>query len=250
MKNIISEIKWKLLYVIKFVFISVGRTWNDFYGWMLDYQDRKLTLDDILSKKNPSDRYKGLWHWEKGEDYLKYLIKHGMKPNHKLFDLGCGYGRCTIPILKFQTREGNYIGSEISKRRLALAEEWVEREKLTNKNYSLIYSKDLNLNFINDNTLDLTWVLSVFNHMPDNIIYKSFYSLSLKTKKGGKIFAFYTNPSANMQKSVKFFPRTDKQMSQIVEDNGFSSRVMKDWDDVYSFNNRDLSSKMMICTKL
>ena len=111
LKIILKGIKWNFLFIIKFLFMASGRSWNDFYVWMLDYQDRFVTLEQILSRKGPSDRYKGLWHWEKGDDYLKFMVRHGLKPSHTVFDLGCGYGRCTIPILKYQAKGGNYIGS-------------------------------------------------------------------------------------------------------------------------------------------
>ena len=131
---------------------------------MLDYQDRKVTLDHILNKKGPSHRYKGLWHWEKGTDYLEYMVKHGLQPHHHVLDLGCGYGRCTIPLLKNQASEGNYTGTELSKKRIALAEQWIERENLKSKNYNLVFSKDVALNFLEDSSVDVAWVLSVFNH--------------------------------------------------------------------------------------
>ena len=128
--KLLRKIRWFSLPAIKLLFFGLGKSWNDFYGWMLDYQDRKVTLEQILSRKGPSDRYKGLWHWEVGENFLKYMVKHGLRPHHTVLDLGCGYGRCAIPIMKYQNKNGKYIGSEISRQRLALAKQWIEREGL------------------------------------------------------------------------------------------------------------------------
>ena len=60
--KLLRKIRWFSLPAIKLLFFGLGKSWNDFYGWMLDYQDRKVTLEQILSRKGPSDRYKGLWH--------------------------------------------------------------------------------------------------------------------------------------------------------------------------------------------
>lgn len=248
MKNLLRKIKWQLLYVIKYLFYTFGKSWSDFYGWMLDYQDRKITLDDILSKKGPANRYKGLWHWEKGEDYLRYMIKHGVKPNHVIFDFGCGYGRCTIPLLRYQSKKGRYIGSEISKKRLRIAEDWIQRESLKDKNYELVFSKDEDLNFLADNSVDITWVLSVFNHMPDNTLEKTLQALAKKMKSGGLLFAYYVNEDPS-SKSVKFFPRTDHEMRERLLKHGFEPSELADWESEYSKNNRSGITKMMLGKK-
>ena len=250
MKKLVKKFKWQLLYPIKSIFFIFGKSWNDFYSFLLDYQDRKLTIDDILSKKNPSNRSKGLWHWEKGIDYLNYMVKHGYKPYHKILDLGCGYGRCTIPILKFQNNKGYYIGSEISKKRLSLAKEWIRKEKILNTNYDLILSKDIKLNFIKDNSIDIVWVLSVFNHMPDETLYATIEALMHKVKKKGKIFAFYVNNHNSFEKSIKFFPRTDEEMKQVAKKFKFNPKIMKDWEHEYEPENRAPHSKMMLMEKI
>ena len=71
-------------------------------------------------------------------------------------------------MLKNQKREGKYIGSEISKKRLELAKDWIGKEKLSDKNYELVFDKDLNLEFLGDCSVDCFTAFSVFNHMPDN----------------------------------------------------------------------------------
>lgn len=246
--NKVREFKWKLLYLIKYLFLASGRSWNDFYGWMLDYQDRKISIEDILKKRGPTDRYKGLWHWEKGNDYFRYMSKHGLKSNHVVFDLGCGYGRCAIPLLRNQTSGGRYIGSEISRRRLSMAEDWITKEKLEGKDYQLVFSKDEQLSFLDDDTVDVTWVLSVFNHMPDKTLEVTIQHLRNKMKKGGLLFAYYCNETTNTE-SVKFFPRTDIVMTEILEKHGFRAKLMTDWEEEYEPDKRTIGVKMIIGTK-
>ena len=54
-----KKLKWSFLHVIKFLFLAIGKSWNDFYGWMLNYQDRKITIEEILSRTNVDGKYKG-----------------------------------------------------------------------------------------------------------------------------------------------------------------------------------------------
>ena len=72
-----KKLKWSFLHVIKFLFLAIGKSWNDFYGWMLNYQDRKITIEEILSRTNVDGKYKGLW----GEMYEKGLSRSKKQGN-------------------------------------------------------------------------------------------------------------------------------------------------------------------------
>ena len=236
------------LYIIKKIFLMLGKSWNDFYGWMLDIQDRQLRLEDILVETRSSkEKYKGLWDWKRGEYFLTYLKKHGLKTNHTIFDLGCGYGRTTIPVLKY-LKDGKYIGSEISRKRIALAEEWIKKENLLNKNYDLVFSKDNNLSFLKNDSLDMVWILSVFNHMPDADLENLLSSLFKKIKKTGKIFAYTVNEHCDT-KRVQTFPRTPDQIKDLYNKYKFNFKLMKDFNDDYSDQNAVKHINMFLLTK-
>jgi len=249
MKNItLRKIKWKLLYIVRTFFYLFGKNWNDFYAWMLDYQDRKINLNMILSNTLSPSRYKGLWDWNRGEYFLKYLKRHGFEGKHTIFDLGSGYGRATIPILKFLNKDGLYIGSEISKRRITLTEDWIKKENLNSKNYKLYFSKDNNLNFLENNSLDFVWVFSVFNHMPDSVIEVIIQSLFMKMKKNALLFAYFITPE-NESTSVNTFSRTEKYMEELFTTIGFTFDKMDDYDDDYKEENKAKYSRMYIVKK-
>lgn len=253
MANLVSllgtrNLRWKLLYLVRALFFAMGRRWNDFYAWMLDFQDRQLTLDYILARKPSPGKDKGLWDWARGRYYLEYMRRHGLKPTDTVFDLGCGYGRVTIPLLQYQDG-GHYIGSEISQKRMALAHEWIEREKLGDKSCELVLSKDNTLPFIADNTVDVVWVLSVFNHMPDQELDTLLTALTRKMKVGGRMFCFYLATQEGGDTSVKTFRRSDEDMQGRLRKVGFTVEVMPDWDDDILPQYRTTDRRMVIATK-
>ena len=44
-----------------------------------------------------------------GEEFFKYFTEFcGLKPYHRILDVGCGMGRKTIPLLSFVNDEGTY----------------------------------------------------------------------------------------------------------------------------------------------
>ena len=73
------------------------------------------------------------------------------------------------------------------------------------KSYELVFSKDLDLNFVDDNSVDVVWVLSVFNHMPDDVFEATLFALQRKVKTGGLVFAYFCIDAGSARKSVKFF---------------------------------------------
>lgn len=236
--------RWKALYLIRWLYRLVGADWNDFYAWMLNFQDRQVTLDQILSRPPSPNKFKGLWDWHRGAYYLAYMKRYGMKPTHTVLDIGCGYGRVAIPVLKEQQAGGTFIGTEIAARRLDLAREWIQRENLEDKSFDLILSKDNRLPFIRDSSVDVVWVLSVFNHMPDAELDILLTAIKRVTRPGGIFFCYYLSDTTNDHSSVKTFRRSDADMEARLDANGFDARRLTDWDNDLAVRAAD--SRMLL----
>jgi len=51
---------------------------------------------------------------KQGQDILRQLIDlGGVKPNHRVLDIGCGIGRLAIPLTKYLDEKGSYEGFDI-----------------------------------------------------------------------------------------------------------------------------------------
>jgi SAM-dependent methyltransferase len=238
------KFRWKALYFVRWLFKLVGADWNDFYAWMLNFQDRQVTLDQILSRPPSPNKFKGLWDWHRGAYYLAYMKRYGMRPTHTVLDIGCGYGRVAIPVLKEQQAGGMFIGTEITARRLDLAREWIQRENLEYKSFDLILSKDNRLPFIEDSSVDVVWVLSVFNHMPDAELDILLTAIKRVTRPGGIFFCYYLADTANGDSSAKTFRRSDVDMEARLDANGFDARHLTDWDNDLAVRGDD--SRMLL----
>jgi SAM-dependent methyltransferase len=247
-KRIVNGLRWRLLSVIRRLFSAMGRSWNDFYAWMLDFQDRNVTLDQILSKPINNRKFKGLWDWWRGEQWLLFMQKHGLKPSHRVLDYGCGYGRVTIPLLKFQAAGGHYIGTEISQKRLNLADEWIQREALTEKSFELHLSRDNTMPFIETASVDVVWVLSVFNHMPDAELEETLRAIGRVLREGGILFCYYLVDGDSDERSVKTFLRSDSRMKEILARHGLYGEVAADWWDTVGETNQSIA-RMRVCRR-
>lgn len=243
------KLRWQLLYIVRFLFRLFGGSWNSFYAYLLDFQDRRITLDQILARPSNPRKFKGLWDWRRGQYYLGYMKAHGVKPTDTVLDYGCGYGRVVIPLLKFQEPGGKCIGTEISAKRLQLAKEWIKREGLTAKDCELVLSQDTEMPFIRTDSVDVIWVLSVFNHMPDKELNEVLAAMHRVLKPTGMLFCYYVVPEPGAAETAKTFRRSQDEMTRILAAHGFSPQVQSDWDDDLG-SARKSESRMQICRKL
>lgn len=227
------RMRQRALPYVKSAVVGLGGSWNDFYAWMLDLQDRGRTLDEILSRPPPNGggrlgHYSSLWHWQIGEFHARFMMSHDLQPHHTVLDFGCGYGRAAMPLLRY-LEPGKYVGVEISKRRLALAREWVEREGLGHKQPRFVCSKDNGMPYLQDNSVDVVWALAVFNHMPDNVLEECLRSMNRVLRPNGLLFCYFTVPNVVMGESVKNFYRTQDHMEALLARYGFGYTTANDW---------------------
>ena len=89
---------------IERVFLFVTGNWKIFYGWYLDRQDQKKSAHELRElgiAKRQEGFDKGLYDTSMGDYHLEFLISHGLRQSSKFFDLGFGFGRTAIPVIRF-----------------------------------------------------------------------------------------------------------------------------------------------------
>ena len=141
---------------------------------------------------------------------------------------------------------GYCIGTEIASRRLAVAHEWIEREGLVDKNYDILLEKDNSIPFLADQSVDIVWVLSVFNHMPDAELRKTLLAMNRILKPDGCMFAYYVIREPGAPLTAKTFRRSDEEMIEFLAEAGFESSLLDDWDDDLD-NGPASESRMRLC---
>lgn len=115
-----------------------------------------------------------------GKMLLSVLIDSGLKPNHSLFDLGCGTGRLSIQALEY-LENAKYFGSDISETMLTHA-----RNLTSHLGKTPTFIHQTEPNFATFPTFDYICAFSVFTHMEpeDTFNYlKSALSMSHKNTR-------------------------------------------------------------------
>lgn len=128
---------------------------------------------ELTNKEIENDRHRdfvgGLWD-ELGHLQLEFLIKSGLKPNHKLLDVGCGCLRGGVHYAKY-LQEGNYYGLDINNSLIEAGKVEIEKAGLINKRLNLIVDDKFSFERFGSK-FDFMVSVSVFTHLPMNIIVR------------------------------------------------------------------------------
>ena len=167
---------------------------------------------DLRVEDEPMGAIGRVDEWEShGFLQLDFLTDLGMKPEHRLLDIGCGVGRAARRFVPY-LHPGNYTGIDISKKALRHAVELAISEAWADRKPKFILNADVDL----DDTFDFMWAHSVFTHLPDWQIEK-----------------MINNAAKMLQQKFEFkYKRAEKPqrsgLKQFQFDYGFFADIAKD----------------------
>lgn len=178
-----------------FKLINIGHPYHEFYKDLINYQNKYNPMRAVGGREK-----------DHGKLQLKFLKEKGLKPNHKVLDIGCGCLRGGRHIIKYLNK-GNYTGTDISEGMLVSARKILVRDDLINKNARLILVKTLTLNELKGDKYDYIQAISVISHMPlreIGVILDNLYKV-MKVKSKA-YFSFLESKDKNfVTQGVNFF---------------------------------------------
>jgi ubiquinone/menaquinone biosynthesis C-methylase UbiE len=184
-------------------------------------------LEKITSKRPPMVPPRGLIFTgsgdfvKQGDKFLEYFKTYGgLKPNHRVLDVGSGIGRMARPLVGYLNEQGSYEGFDVVKTGV----EWCENNitttnpkfrfthiPLKNDLYNLDTPQTAN-NFrfpYTDGEFDFCFLTSVFTHMLPEDTQNYLREISRTLKPGGICFATFfvmddTSTQAMKNNSFRF----------------------------------------------
>lgn len=143
--------------------------------------------------------------WEShGEMQLAFLKEEGLKPSHRLLEVGCGVGRAARRLVPYLD-VGNYTGVDISQaclehtRLLSITEGWTVRQPM------LLLNADLDIYFVVEPYFDFAWAHSVFTHLPDRQIEVMIGNAAKALRPGGRFLFTYKHADQPRRSGLKQF---------------------------------------------
>jgi len=166
---------------------------------------------------------------ELGKLQFDYATSHGLKPEMRMLEIGCGNlraGRLFIDYLE----PGNYYGMDISPDILLGAQDVVAEHGLAAKLPHLTLVKDLKLAFLPDEAFDFVHAHSVFSHSPLEVIEECFAHVGRVMSKDG-FFDFTFDQTEGTEHHVlreDFYYRT-QTLVDLAAKYGLAATFMDDW---------------------
>jgi SAM-dependent methyltransferase len=165
-----------------------------------------------------------------GKMQFDYLVEHGLKPEHRMLEIGCGNlraGRLFIDYLD----TGNYYGIDISPDILFAAQQTIVDYGLRDRLPRLTPVRDLRFAFLPDACFDVVHAHSVFSHSPLHVIEECFAHVGRVLKPSGW-FDFTFDRTEGKEHQVlreDFYYRTETLVALATE-HGLRARFMDDWE--------------------
>ncbi len=119
---------------------------------------------------------------------IDFLLSRGLKPHHRLIDIGCGTLRGGVPLIRM-LENGHYTGIEVREDVLELGRDELREAKLDYKKPNLVHCKGLSSLDLKHKA-DYIWGFAVLIHMDDDALNGCLSFVSRHLAASG---AFYAN---------------------------------------------------------
>lgn len=194
-----------------------------------------MTSDNFraIGGEGPRGFVGGLWH-ELGELQFKFLVEHGLRPEHILLDIGCGSLRAGVRLVPYLAA-GNYLGLDID---AALIEHGKEvelgRTLMNLKCPEFVVSGFFEFHRFLKRKPDFVIAQSLFTHLTKDDISLCLKNLRFFVKDETVFFATFfevPDPVGNPDRSHphKGFRYSRDELMQLGTASGWEMRFVGDW---------------------
>ncbi|MDB1086357.1 class I SAM-dependent methyltransferase [Streptomyces sp. ACA25] len=165
-----------------------------------------------------------------GEMQFDYLKGHGLSPEHRMLDIGCGNLRAGWRFIDY-LEPGHYYGIDISPDILISAKQTLTAYALQDKLPHLTITGDLTLDFLPSEHFDVVHAHSVFSHSPIGVIEECLSHVGrVLTPDGFFDFTFdRTEGTEHQVLGEDFYYRTETLLG-LARRHGLEARFMDDWE--------------------
>ncbi|WP_156723167.1 class I SAM-dependent methyltransferase [Streptomyces apocyni] len=165
-----------------------------------------------------------------GQMQYDYLLGHGLKPQDRVLEIGCGNLRAGWRFIEY-LEPGHYFGIDISPEILIEAKKTLVRYDLQQKVPHLTPVADLTLDFLPDGYFTVVHAHSVFSHSPLEVIDECLSHVGRVLAPDGFFdFTFDRTEGTEHQVLGEDFYYRPRTLIQLAEKHGLSARFMDDWE--------------------
>ncbi|MER5179773.1 class I SAM-dependent methyltransferase [Streptomyces sp. NPDC002896] len=162
-----------------------------------------------------------------------YLVGHGLKPEDRMLEIGCGNLRAGWRFIQY-LEPGHYYGIDISPDILIEAKKTLVRYGLQEKVPHLTPVDNLKLDFLPDAYFAVVHAHSVFSHSPLEVIDECLSHVGRVLAPDGFFdFTFDRTEGAEHQVLREDFYYRTETLIRLAEKHGLVARFMEDWESTW-----------------
>jgi SAM-dependent methyltransferase len=192
---------------------------NDFMTAYALHTDKRIAETGAQAAIGGGDN----WEYH-GNLQRDFLIKRGLKPGHKLLDIGCGTGRLARKIVPY-LEPGNYFGTDISKGALRAACDLSVQEGWSDRYPTFALDRFPGIDF----KYDFAWAFSVLIHLPYDICLETLERAASRMTPDGQILFSYVPEERPWRSGLKQFRHTLEDSQRMCADAGLTFEDCGDW---------------------
>jgi trans-aconitate 2-methyltransferase len=146
---------------------------------------------------------------------FKHLVKAGLKKNHSVLEIGCGFGTITYLMSKY-LRRGKIVATDISAERIEAC-----KRSFAKRNNATFVLTDMT-DFESDEKFDFIVLPDVLEHIPLESHYNLFTLMANRLKEDGQIAIHIPHPAA-----IEYMRRTQPEVLQIIDQSVSSDELLR-----------------------
>ena len=192
----------------------------------------RAVMQDTINRGEATavgDRASDRWR-RGGKRQLDYLVAHGLRPSHRLLDIGCGNLRAGRRFIGYLDA-GNYYGIDISPEAILAAQGTLADEGLADKLPHLTVVDDLTFAFLPTAIFDVVHAHSVFSHSPLSVIDECFANVARVLTPDGAFYFTFNRADGRERTALQedFYYRTETLVDAAGK-HGLAAEFMTDWE--------------------
>lgn len=172
---------------------------------------------------------------ERHKSIIEKCIHFGLKPHHKVLEIGCGIGTLTKLLIDY-LKEGSLYSCDIGPENIRIA-----RENLGNYSNLILEIKDAT-DFCLNETFDVIVMPDVIEHIPLEYHARMFQNMNKMLKNDGFIFIHIPNPNY-----LTWCHEYQKSVLQVIDQPIFLEEMLTNLKDTDLYLFAEQTYSIWIC---